>query len=397
MSGYYGDLSVHQQQALDLMKRSAQGDDHTLLRFLRARKFVVESSLELYNNYLKYRKESGIEKILDIKIPKTKEFNRLIPNALHGFDKAGRPIYIEKTGLIDFDTVYGHMSDEDLMRIHCWQMEMQIKRCEESSRRLGHTVDTFSTIIDLTGLSMAGRKGVGLIRLMAAHDQVYHPERLGRVYVINAPWVFPFFWKICSAFLDENTTSKIHILGKNYQQELLKDIDADQLPEEFGGSCRCENGCVHVSDISDLKAAAGANASEDVPLDKNINSKECFELDVPAGPTGATFEWSWQSASKDLLFSVEVIGDEKAAIKTLTAADRMTAHKGSYETQRNVTLRFKWDNTHSRWTSKNIKYLVKATPFDKPRDEVKLDNESSVYQEEDALSSKVRAIAIQDE
>lgn len=396
MSGYYGDLSVHQQQALDLMKRNTQGDDHTLLRFLRARKFVVDTAVELYNNYLKYRKESGIEKILDIKLPKTKEFNRLIPNALHGFDKAGRPIYIEKTGIIDFETVYAHMSDEDLMRHHCWQMEMQIRRCEESSRRLGRTVDTFSSIIDLTGLSMNARKGVGLIRLMAAHDQVYHPERLGRVYVINAPWVFPFFWKICSAFLDENTTSKIHILGKNYQQELLKDIDADQLPQEFGGTCHCENGCVHVSDVSDLKASAGNHQSEDEPLEKHINSKECFELDVPAGPHGAKFEWDWNSTSKDLIFSVEVIGDEKAAIKTLTAPERITAHKGTYDTQRNAIMRFKWDNSHSRWTSKTIKYLVKAIPHDKHNDEVKLDQEASVYQE-DELSHKVRNIVIQDE
>jgi hypothetical protein len=48
--------------------------------------------------------------------------------------------------------------------------------------------------------------------------------------------------------LDENTVSKIHILGSNYQKQLLELVDADQLPKIYGGTCECPNGCEN-SDI----------------------------------------------------------------------------------------------------------------------------------------------------
>lgn len=36
-------------------------------------------------------------------------------------------------------------------------------------------------------------------------------------------------------FLDDGAKQKVRLLGKNYQSELLKLINADNLPQEFGG------------------------------------------------------------------------------------------------------------------------------------------------------------------
>ena len=45
------------------------------------------------------------------------------------------------------------------------------------------------------------------------------------------------------AWLDPVTVNKIHILGSNYQYELLKQIPAENLPTAFGGTCQCPGGC----------------------------------------------------------------------------------------------------------------------------------------------------------
>jgi hypothetical protein len=39
--------------------------------------------------------------------------------------------------------------------------------------------------------------------------------------------------------------AKIQILGSSYQERLLEFIDAENLPVEFGGKCKCsgEGGC----------------------------------------------------------------------------------------------------------------------------------------------------------
>ena len=64
-------------------------------------------------------------------------------------------------------------------------------------------------MIDLTGLNMSHRKALKVIRMYAAHDQDCYPERLGRLYIINAPWIFPTFWKMCKIWLDQNTINKV--------------------------------------------------------------------------------------------------------------------------------------------------------------------------------------------
>lgn len=43
------------------------------------------------------------------------------------------------------------------------------------------------------------------------------------------------------------TLEKIHILGSNFQSVLLEYIDAENLPDFLGGTCRCQHmpgGCV---------------------------------------------------------------------------------------------------------------------------------------------------------
>ena len=44
-------------------------------------------------------------------------------------------------------------------------------------------------------------------------------------------------------FLDPVTVNKIHILGANYQSELLSQVPSENLPIEFGGTCSCDGGC----------------------------------------------------------------------------------------------------------------------------------------------------------
>ena len=63
------------------------------------------------------------------------------------------------------------------------------------------------------------------------------------MYVVNAPWGFSSVFSVVKKFLDPVTSAKIHMLGSGYQTELLKQIPAENLPKELGGTCNCEKGC----------------------------------------------------------------------------------------------------------------------------------------------------------
>lgn len=67
-----GDLSETQQACLDEMRNWVKEgkltedpfiDDYYFLRFLRARKFDMEKTQLMFTNYLKWRKDNGVDDI----------------------------------------------------------------------------------------------------------------------------------------------------------------------------------------------------------------------------------------------------------------------------------------------------------------------------------------------
>ena len=117
-------------------------------------------------------------------------------------------------------------------------------RLPACSRKAGQLLETCCTIMDLKGVGI-GKAGqvYGYLQKVSGISQNYYPERLGKLYVINAPWGFSTVFSIVKGFLDPVTVNKIHILGAGYQKELLAQIPAENLPKHFGGKCECEGGC----------------------------------------------------------------------------------------------------------------------------------------------------------
>ena len=54
-----------------------------------------------------------------------------------------------------------------------------------------------------------------------------YPEFLGKLFLINAPFIFSGIWTIIKGWLDEKIRRKIVMLGKNYYNTLAEYIDED--------------------------------------------------------------------------------------------------------------------------------------------------------------------------
>ena len=117
-------------------------------------------------------------------------------------------------------------------------------RLPACSRKAGQLLETCCTIMDLKGVGVSKVSSVySYVKQASAMSQNYYPERLGRLYLINAPWGFSSVFSVVKSFLDPVTVQKIHVLGSNYQKELLSQVPAENLPIIFGGTCECEGGC----------------------------------------------------------------------------------------------------------------------------------------------------------
>ncbi|KAJ9143228.1 Phosphatidylinositol-phosphatidylcholine transfer protein [Coniochaeta hoffmannii] len=260
--GFPGHLTAAQQAQVHQLRLMLEAEGYTqrldtitLLRFLRARKFDVNLSKKMFVDCENWRKETNLDEILPTwDYPEKEQMFKYYPQYYHKTDKDGRPVYIEQLGNIDLHAMYAITTQERMLTNLAVEYErVADPRLPACSRKAGYLLETCCTIMDLKGVGISKASQVySYVRSASGLSQNYYPERLGRLYVINAPWGFSGVWSIIKGWLDPVTVQKIHILGSGYKKELLAQVPAENLPVEFGGTCRCEGGC-QLSDMGPWK------------------------------------------------------------------------------------------------------------------------------------------------
>lgn len=77
--------------------------DSVLLRYCRARKFVLEDVITMFKSHMEYRKQYDVDNICQT-FTLSKAEEKLIdyyPKGYYGVDKQGRPVYIERLGKLN--------------------------------------------------------------------------------------------------------------------------------------------------------------------------------------------------------------------------------------------------------------------------------------------------------
>lgn len=161
------------------------------------------------------------------------------------YTQDGRPVYIEQLGNIDLTAMYKITSQDRMLQNLVVEYEkVGDPRLPACSRKSGTLLETCCTIMDLKGVGITKVSSVyEYVQKASAISQNYYPERLGKLYLINAPWGFSGVFSVVKKFLDPVTVNKIHVLGSGYQSELLAQVPKENLPKQFGGTCDCPGGC----------------------------------------------------------------------------------------------------------------------------------------------------------
>ncbi|KAJ2315003.1 hypothetical protein IWW54_000578 [Coemansia sp. RSA 2705] len=207
----------------------------------------------------------------------------------HKRDKDGRPVYIERAGRYLIKDIAKVTSLSGLFEFHYLMQEFMRRTVfPECSQLAGHEVSQQVVVFDLAGISigmLSHIPALNMLREMLSKDQLYYPECMHRTYIVNAPSMFVTAWKLIRSWLDPRVLSKIHILGKDYAPELLKQIPAHSLPAFLGGTCRCSHmpgGCVPsvpLGNFPDLPRKAYVNLHHRVQLSYS-QPQHSFTYDV---------------------------------------------------------------------------------------------------------------------
>ncbi|XP_068622670.1 clavesin-1-like [Battus philenor] len=201
-------------------------DDAFLLRFLRARNFIIPRAHKLLVRYCNFRSQ--------------------YPHLYHGVDLWGltkvkdayegtmldRPD-VGRLSIFRFGTWDpNEFPVEDLIRAGMAMTEIGIR--QPKLQVLGGTV-----LVDLEGLSL---RHVACLTPTIAYQivclmGVATPTRLNSCHIINYNWLLNSFFYIFKRFIPQQTWSRIFFHGHDLES-LHRHIDPACLPARYGGTCR---------------------------------------------------------------------------------------------------------------------------------------------------------------
>ena len=220
----------------------ARFDDAYLNRFVRARKYNLEEVEIMVRDHLQWYKDFGVADIMSFDFTEIEKFRLVYPHGYHGQDKLGRPVYIERYSKLNADYLYKVTSMDRVSKYWVKGYEQLLfQRFPACS--LSKPVTQSCVILDLAGvkLSMFDSRAREFLKTVSKISSDNYPETLGAMFVVNVPSFFSIVYSIAKPLIPPETKKKIHVVtSKHTKDELLKYIDADQLPQFLGGECVCD-------------------------------------------------------------------------------------------------------------------------------------------------------------
>ncbi|KAI3507319.1 hypothetical protein L2E82_51925 [Cichorium intybus] len=329
---------------------TTEKSDVILLKFLRARDFRVQDSLNMLIKCLSWRKDFGADSIVEEDLG-FKELEGLVAY-MNGYDREGHPVCYNAYGVFKdkemYEKIFG--DNEKLTKFLRWRVQVLEKGIKMLHLRPGG----INSIIQVTDLKDMPKRE---LRVASNHIlslfQDNYPEMVARKIFINVPWYFSMLYSMFSPFLTQRTKSKF-VLSKegNVAETLYKYIRPEDVPVQYGGLSR----------PSDLNSGPPKPASE-----FTVKGGEKVNIQIEGIEAGATITWDIVVGGWDLEYSAEYVpianGSYSIAVeKARKMGPTEEAVHNSYTAKEAGKLVLSVDNSVSRKRKvASYRYLVRKS------------------------------------
>ena len=233
--GFLGHLTPEQTKMLEELRRRVDAElpkkpylekDSSLLRYCRARDFNLHKTFTMIKEDVAWREPfEGYVFIRSRDFGSAYVMHEEGALRLAGKTKDGRLLLMSQVRFFWPKLVTDPIQ---IVYLFVFYVDRIVKEAEEIGQ------ETFVIIIDLEGFTMANFS-LSLIKIGLSCLQEHYPERLGRAYVVNAPFIFTAAWRVIEPLLDARTRAKVAILGSN-MEAIKEDVDPSVLEQPYGGT-----------------------------------------------------------------------------------------------------------------------------------------------------------------
>ncbi|GMP26986.1 hypothetical protein CsSME_00003185 [Camellia sinensis var. sinensis] len=144
------------------------------------RDFDLMKAKDMFLQYLKWREEFEVDTtVKEFKFEEYKEVKKCYPHGFHGVDKYGRPLYIERVGMVDLNAFLQITTIDRFIKYHVSEQEKTLNwrypACSVSAKK--HIASTTS-ILDVkgVGLSNFSKLARNIFTKVQKIDNNYYPE-----------------------------------------------------------------------------------------------------------------------------------------------------------------------------------------------------------------------------
>ncbi|KAL6743942.1 hypothetical protein Aduo_016924 [Ancylostoma duodenale] len=209
------------------------------LRWLQSYEFNVSKTVHNLRKHLKWRKERHLDE--DARglqqSAVTVEYAPLSVVGWNQVEGGDRLIVVDQSGRIDIGGVMKSIQPTEYLHQLYRNFENLLSMIMKKEAETGVQCAVLY-VFDLDGLSFdPSLLGIlsGPFRVSWQSLGLHYRELIDRFVVINTPSYINVLWSALSAFIPEQSKSRIAITGRNWRDELLVMAEAECLPERYGG------------------------------------------------------------------------------------------------------------------------------------------------------------------
>jgi len=343
-------------------------DDIFLFRWLRVKDMDVNKTKDALLATYKYRQDEKINTILTDFKPNP-ELVKLVPYEITGVDKDGCPVVVHEVQKLNPKKIIDRFGKEEIVRYAHYEGEKLMKLMRETST-LERPVQQSFAIIDAKKFTFKQMTSPGAMELALdglKRTQLYYPDTLKALVVVNAPKVAKLAYKIVKPLVPERELGKVKIFPKlnvKVKKFLLERIDADQLPEKYGGTkkvANLSNEKVITDDDDELTGNPEDLEEGDDMVETKVGPGKKLKLEYDVEQANTQICWSFQTDDREIGFSV-YYGDEKETIVPYQKFESVTLQTSSVVCGKPGKYTLCFNNKENRFRSCTLSYMVAVYP-----------------------------------